>query len=254
MDFKAYRVSTDEELAEVYKLRYKVYCEEWGFEKPEDHPDGLERDEYDKNSVHFAVKTDEGKLIGTIRLILNSLNGFPLEKHCPININKDTLPRNALAEISRLAISKNYRRRVEDNYIYGTDEERRNIGVFPYTDKILSQRVEDKYKYSFQKIDFIKRKKVPELFKERRRHPEIVVSLYKGIYHESKKRQITHWYAVMTKGLYILLRRLGIYFQAIGDPVDYHGIRNPYLGDIKKIEHEVMMKNPELYNKFIKDI
>jgi len=58
----------------------------------------------------------------------------------------------------------------------------------------------------------------------------------------------------MTKGLYILLSRLGINFQQIGDPVDYHGIRTPYLGDIRKIEQEVASKNPELYNEFIKTL
>ena len=38
-------------LLEVFKLRYKVYCEEWGFERPEDHPDGIERDEFDAHDL-----------------------------------------------------------------------------------------------------------------------------------------------------------------------------------------------------------
>ena len=58
----------------------------------------------------------------------------------------------------------------------------------------------------------------------------------------------------MTKGLYILLKRFGIDFEPIGKPVDYHGIRTPYLGDIKKIEHEVSIKNPELYEEFTRGI
>lgn len=244
--FTVHHVSDAEKLKEIYRLRYKVYCEEWGFERPGDHPYGIETDEFDKSAVHFVAKNSEGNLVGTIRLILNSPAGFPVEKYCEININKHELPRESLAEISRLAISKEYRRRAEDRYVYGPDEERRSIGRFNYTGKIyhsessrIYRRAEDRYK---------------EVLQDRRKRPEAVISLYKAIYHESKRRQITHWYAVMTKGLYTLLRRLEINFQAIGDPVDYHGIRTPYLGDIERIEHEVSIKNPELYEEFTKEL
>ena len=36
---------------EVFKLRYKVYAEEWGFERKEDHPGEIEMDEYDDHSL-----------------------------------------------------------------------------------------------------------------------------------------------------------------------------------------------------------
>ena len=70
------------------------------------------------------------------------------------------------------------------------------------------------------------------------------------MYRESKKQGITHWYGVMAKGLYTLLKRLSITFHPIGEQVDYHGIRTPYLGDIKEIEHEVSIKQPGLYKEF----
>jgi hypothetical protein len=54
----------------------------------------------------------------------------------------------------------------------------------------------------------------------------------------------------MTKGLVILLNRYGIRFQAIAEPVDYHGIRTPYLGEIQKIEQEVSDEKPEIYKEF----
>ena len=239
MGFIVDKVLDDNGLKEIYRLRYKVYVEEWGFERPENHPDGIEIDEFDKNSVHFATKNENESIIGTVRLILNSPIGFPIEKRCKLNINKDELPRNHLAEISRLAISKQYRRRGEDKFIYGPEEERREI-IDTGDTKQYQRRAEDKYH--------------PGELYERRRGPDLVLSLYKAIYHESKRRNITHWYAVMTKGLYILLKRFGIDFEPIGQPVDYHGIRTPYLGDIKKIEHEVSIKNPELYEEFTRGI
>ena len=107
MGFIVDKVLDDSGLKEIYRLRYKVYVEECGFERPENHPDGIEIDEFDKNSIHFAAKDNSKNIIGTVRLILNSQIGFPIEEHCKLNINKDELPRNHLAEISRLAISKN---------------------------------------------------------------------------------------------------------------------------------------------------
>jgi len=249
VSFTVNRVVDEKELIEVYKLRYKVYCEEWGFEKPEDHPDGLEMDEYDKYSVHFAAKDSTGKIVGTIRMILNSPEGFPIEKYCELNINKDELPRERLAEISRLAISKEYRRRAEDRYIYGPEEERRGIGVFGYYPYGISAY--HNYTYTYKRAGDSYRRGV---LKERRKRHEPVTSLYKAIYHESKRRGLTHWYAVMTKGLFIMLKKFGFNFQPIGDPVDYHGIRTPYLGEIKKIEQEVLNTNPELYEEFTKDL
>ena len=58
----------------------------------------------------------------------------------------------------------------------------------------------------------------------------------------------------MTKGLIILLNRFGFRFEQIGDPVDYHGIRAPYMGEIQKIEEEVMAQKPGVYEQFTKGL
>jgi hypothetical protein len=51
-----------------------------------------------------------------------------------------------------------------------------------------------------------------------------------------------------------LLNKFGFKFQAIGDPVDYHGIRTPYLGKIEEIEQEMSSRNPQLYEEFTNDL
>lgn len=218
--FNFTKMTEQAELHKVFKLRYRAYCEEWGFEKPEDHPEGIEYDEYDKHSVHFAAtRNSDHLIIGTIRLILNSEKGFPIEKHCKIDEDLSHLNRNKLAEISRLAISKEYLRRAEDSVIF-----------------------RDKGEYQ------------PELTQipiERRKRQEIVCGLYKCIYKESKKRGLTHWYAVMGKGLYLLLKRFSIPFVPIGPEVDYHGLRTSYVSCIEDIERAVLTQNPELYSYFI---
>ncbi len=255
MSFRVSCVTDEKDLKKVFKLRYKVYCEEWGFEKPEKYPDRLETDEFDKNAIHFAVKNIDERIVATIRLILHSSEGFPAEKYCDVNADENKLPRESIAEISRLAISREYRRRSEDKYIYGPDEDRRSIGTFktPYNhqhSKGRFRRNEDRYKGS--KYDNGRSK--GGMQNDRRNRHELVTCLYKAVYHESKRRNLTHWYAVMTKGLVILLGRYGFRFNEVGDPVDYHGIRTPYLGEIQKIEQEVFNSNPSVYEEFTKDL
>lgn len=211
------KVVDQTELEEVFRLRYKVYCDEWGFEKPEDHPGGLEFDSFDSSSKHFVSLDESWQIIGTVRIILNSEKGFPIEKHCKIDSDLAGLHRDKIGEISRLAVSKRFRKRVEDRFIYdGTPE-------------LIQQQA---------------------AVHERRRRHEIVTGLYKCVYIESKKIGLTHWYAVMAKGLYILLKRLGILFEPIGPEIYYHGLRTPYLGSIATIENEVSRLNPELFKEF----
>ncbi len=250
MSFIVSAVSEEKKLAEIYRLRYKVYCIEWGFEKPEKYPDGLETDEYDKYAVHFAVRDELQKIAGSVRLILNPPESFPLEKYCQIDIDRDDIPRENIAEISRLVIKRDYRKRSEDKYIYGPDEERRTIGTFETYNRGYSRRTEDRFRYK-PAVSFRSKNGAQN---DRRNRHELVTCLFTAVYRESKRRGLTHWYAIMTKGLVILLKKFGIRFQAMGDPVDFHGIRTPYMGEIRKIEEEVSKEHPEIYEEFIRGL
>jgi N-acyl-L-homoserine lactone synthetase len=245
-------VSDEKDLKDIYRLRYKIYCYEWGFEKPENHPDEIVTDAYDNNALHFAVKDDSQKTVGAISLILHSSEGFPTEKYCELNFNRNEIPGDSIAEISRFVIHRDYRRRAEDKYIYGPDEERRSIGSFNYSSNYSNnlsyiRRADDKFKPKSAR-------RPSESYSERRKRHEVVINLYKAIYQESKRRKITHWYAVMTKGIVILLNKFGFIFQEIGDPVDYHGIRTPYLGDMEKIDQKIMQEHPELYEELNRNL
>jgi len=102
--------SEDSVLVEwVYRVRYEVYCLECGFENPENYLSGMEWDQYDPYSIHFIALDDSCGAVGTVRLILDSQLGFPIEKHCQISIRGDQLPRHRGAEISRLAVTRQCR-------------------------------------------------------------------------------------------------------------------------------------------------
>ena len=76
---------------------------------------------------------------------------------------------------------------------------------------------------------------------------QLVRGLYVVLYRESKIRGLTHWFTVMAKGLYVILRRWGISFVQIGPARDYYGLRAPYMVSIESIESSLKKHDPDLY-------
>ena len=102
--------ATDAALHAMQRLRYEVYCLEQRFVDAAHCADGRESDEYDLHAIHFAAATDRSDVVATLRLVLDSPFGFPLEVHAPGLL--DGRPREKRArtgEISRLIIASRYR-------------------------------------------------------------------------------------------------------------------------------------------------
>ncbi|MCK4623188.1 MAG: PEP-CTERM/exosortase system-associated acyltransferase [Desulfuromonadales bacterium] len=199
---------SDAQIEEIYRLRFKVYCLECGYENACDYLNQLEMDEFDPVSTHFsACETHTGKVVGTARIILPSKLGFPALNHFTIdrNLVPDISPE-LVGEISRLAISKEYRQRMVDKAIYGNN-----------VISLLDEK---------EKRDWRKRFEI-----------ELVTGLYHCIYAEGIELGLTHLYAVMSQGLYALLQRWGLTWKPIGPPLDYHGIRRPYVASIEENMH-----------------
>ena len=208
-------------LNKICQLRYQVYVNECGFEKPEDHPGGMERDEFDRHSIHFyACPANSEDVIGTARIVLGSERPLPIEQYFDISQFPADVQREQLAEISRLAVSKKFRCRAIDRAILGTDQAASNN----ITPSITTDH------------DF-------------RRHceRELIRGLYISLYQESKIRGLTHWLAVMAKGLYVILRRWGIRFVQIGPARNHHGLRAPYMISLGNIEQSLRKYDPALY-------
>ncbi len=218
--FRKVNLSETELMNAIYALRFQVYCHECGFIKEEDYPNGLESDKYDPQSVHFAAVGENGDIIGTMRMILPGEHKFPIEDHCPdIKIDHEALPPLKYAEISRLVISKRLRRRRNDGMYYEPE-------------------VEDKIGVSQDGKVFM------------RRCRPMAFGLYREMYLESKRSGITHWYSLMEKSLWILLRLHGFQFVPVGEEVDVYGPVRPYISKISQVETEVAQKFPQFYEWF----
>lgn len=99
-------LTSPQELELAFRLRYEVYCGEKGYLSAEDHPDGLETDEYDAGSVHIGCFV-RGELVGYGRVITPSVRPFPIERH--FSINEASGHKFQQCEISRLIVRDSYR-------------------------------------------------------------------------------------------------------------------------------------------------
>ena len=56
---------------------------------------------------------------------------------------------------------------------------------------------------------------------------------------------------ITEKKLWYALKRFDLIFRQIGEPVNYHGQRIPYLGIVEDIEQHLMKKHMDLYKNFL---
>ena len=220
--FKFGEATTEEQKKQIYRLRYEVYALEFGFENPNDFPDKLEKDAFDPYSVHFIALNEDDDIIGTVRLILNSEKGFPIEHASEITDFHDKPSPDKLTEVSRLAVSKNLRRRPEDG-IHGIES------YIPLSQGGVSD-VPDQN----------------DTIKEKRQRPAIILGLYRAAYHKCKELGITHMYMITEKKLFHALYKFGFIFKKVGNPVEYHGKRTPYATSWKTIEEHMAKEHSEL--------
>jgi N-acyl amino acid synthase of PEP-CTERM/exosortase system len=221
--FSFRKIESPEILQEAYRLRFQVYCKECNFIREADYPEGYETDEFDVHSAHFGAFDTEGRLVGAVRLILPSCEKFPIEDHCPrLEVDRALVPREKCAEISRLTISKLFRRRANDGLYYE-----------PQLDDL---KVEDKGAYFMRRIR-------PMAF-----------GLYRAMYQECKRIGITHWFALMEKKLWLLLKIHGFVFKPVGPEVDFYGMVMPYIVGISDLEKNVHEKFPQFFAFFMEDL
>jgi N-acyl amino acid synthase of PEP-CTERM/exosortase system len=208
---------------DAFRMRYEVYVEEFSFEKKEDHPHGLETDAYEDDSIHIACLNQNDSVVGTIRLVFDSDKGFPIEHAVETKFIGKMPDRNKIAEISRLTVSKDIRRRKEDG-IHGVESyiTKKEGGILPDDGPIPTEM-------------------------KGRKNPIIVLGLYQVMYHESRRKGITHWYMITEEKLFFALKKFGFLFHQIGEPLWYHGWRIPYLGIVDEIEKSLFKTSPEMF-------
>lgn len=220
--FELVHADSEELRAHVYRLRFQVYVLETGFERADDCQQSQESDVYDRRSDHFLLRHRRtGIYAATTRLILpepsDPCADFPIENHCELYpaervVGIDT--RQHLGEISRFAVSKDFKKRLgEARSIAGVAE---NVEMY----------FEDA---------------------ERRVLPHLSLGLLAAVIRMVCMHDIRHTYAVMEPALIRLLGRFGVISRQIGSQVDYHGLRIPCLIDIRESLLSIKQVTPPLW-------
>lgn len=214
-----------ERLDAVYRLRYQVYCVENAFEEPAEFPDGRERDPFDGQAIHsLLVHRQSDAAAGTVRMVLPALDAggiLPLDTVCDDASLRDErlLPRTATAEISRFAISKQFRRRRRPRWS---------------TESWTAQTANHDVAFG---ADL-----------HRRLIPHLCLGLIEALVVNSARHGLTHWCAAMEPSLLRMLRTLGIHFRHLGPLVEHHGLRQPCYTEVDSMLHRVYRERFDIWN------
>lgn len=215
------------------QLRYRVFCVEHRILPNTTHKqNSLESDQYDNRSVHTLLQhRASGEFTATVRLVLplmttkNKSFIFPLEENLPPLSHQENamvkkIPKTQLAEISRFAVSKQFRRRTgESKVAHGIAG---NFG-----------QCQDK--------------------SGRRFDAHISLGLFKSIVQMSAKNNIQHWCALMEPSLMRLLARIGINFTPIGPLINYCGLRHACFESISQILSSIKQVRPDVWEYITED-
>lgn len=208
--FRVLSATTAERLRHAQRIRYDVYCREFGFEREEDCPGGLERDEYDEAAAHCLVMhraSDEPA--GCIRVISPPPEdpGFqlPIERYCGHSLTHPELhparmPREKIAEVSRLAVHTRFRRRA---------------GEMESPAGLLSLGLPD-----------------PE---ERRAFPLLGLALFCAGSCLMSLAGREEAFVMMDRRLARRLQGSGFPFVQVGEPMEYHGLRAAYHVPVQRV-------------------
>ena len=206
--FKVEPAFNDELRNAVYGIRHEVYCEELGFEPV--RPDRRETDDYDRHSLHCLLRssTNSATLVGCNRLVLARPGepDFPLpfEHTCRDTLDRSIidpakLPRHTIAEVSRLAVRAQYRRR----------------------------KGETKTALALSDDDFGT--------KDQPRFPYIPIGLYLAVVALARSEGIETLFMLTEPRLADHFSKLGVRITQIGGPVEHRGVRVPSMMNVSDV-------------------
>jgi len=184
----------------VYRIRHQVYCEDLAFEPQ--RPDQREYDDYDAHSLHLLIRSVQtGEFVGCTRIVrvrpTDPDHPLPFEQTCGSTLDRSIvdptrLPRNSIAEVSRLAVISRYRKRKDDD----------KKSPVPLSDADFGTPAQPRFPY-------------------------IPISLYLGTIELARLNNIKTLFVLTERRLATHFKRLGVNIRTIGDPVEHRGERIP---------------------------
>lgn len=98
------------DLKKMYDLIWEVYALEKKYINTNCYSQEVIIDEFEENAIKIGAFSNNGEIIGTLRIILNSPRSFYVEKDFNVDLSK--FPKNEIAELSRLIVRSDYRNKL----------------------------------------------------------------------------------------------------------------------------------------------
>lgn len=213
---------------EAFRVRHQVYCEDLNYESQ--RASKYETDEYDINALHLLMKSVRlNKFIGCTRLIRPSTDDpyqlLPFEKCCGSTLDYSKvgsllLSRNKIAEVSRLAVISEFRRRK------GESERPINLSDEDYG---ISNHAHFRFPY-------------------------IPLGLFIGTVELAYIHNIDILFMLTEKKLAMHFSKLGANLDFIGIPIEHRGVRIPSMVNTLEIIKNMKPMFRPLYNLISKVI
>lgn len=193
---------TDEAKHLHYQLRFKVFCDETGFEDPAAFPEKAERDRYDYHAKHFIIwDRQKRQYAGAMRLVSASATKLPCENIVGAPLEGLDTRRPRTVEFSRLCILDEYRHTMKSS-TWG-----------PYAPK--GQDAEGSGWVAFEQED-----------------NDVLLRLLWASFEW--RPEVQYCYFIVTGALARVLSRLGIPLTQVGEKVKHRGVRTPFCYDVEE--------------------
>ncbi len=228
--FRFIIADTEERRRSCFHIRHQVYAEELGWENA--NSEGEECDEFDASAMHFLVQHKSSEhYAGTIRLVFpmsSSADGIlPVEQHTGAGFYEgfakpSTYLASQTAEVSRLAVSSRFRRRLfEQKGHFGIQTE-----GYPDISRAENSRI----------------------------FPSIAIGLYLGALSVGLHLRLPIIFALMEARLQRRLAPLGLNFQQCGECIEFKGQRAPFQMELENLTQQLPGPIKSLYELIDEEI
>lgn len=223
--FEVVAADTDKLKEQAHHLRYQIFClQEKGFENPEEHPDQLERDDFDSHADNILIRfKPTGEAFGVIRVI------YPYSRDLERSFPMQTL---ISARESPLLHGQSAANIVEYS----------RLGIWEQARSDIKECIKDSTLPLLRHF----RKANPNL-------PRMLLSmaplgLFNGAVDAMLKKNILTAVSIMEPRHRDKLASAGLIWHRLGPDKDFHGQRTPFLFNIREIFHKSRDHHPEVWH------
>lgn len=223
--FELIHCDSDELKDKTYRMRHRIYCQEYGHECPVAEGSYLEHDQFDERAVHFMLRHKiSNEITGSLRVILPNDErpgeSFPAQQQCDHPFLQSDSNAVRVCEISRFCMAPRFRQRAIDG------------------DYLSSYHAPDNGDgHSIKNVLFARR---------RISYPQ--AALLRGAFETALGARIMDCIWMVEQKHLPSLQQIGFDYRILGPHLDHHGGVQPLIFNIKHVLDVMQRKAPAVWD------